>query len=66
MISRDIGGDYLKRIVVKNVSNEVLEVKYELPKSKHFFMGFPETSKICPGVSVNFDIRFRPLEKVSS
>ncbi|KAG2392302.1 hypothetical protein C9374_012554 [Naegleria lovaniensis] len=59
----DVGGDHAKKIIVKNVSTEVVEVKYELPKSKNFFMGFPEPSKISPGVSVAFEIRFRPTER---
>ena len=60
----EIGGDYLKKIVVKNVGTEVVEVKYDLPKSKTFFMAFPEPAKISPGVSISFDVKFRPIEKV--
>ncbi|EFC43750.1 hypothetical protein NAEGRDRAFT_68477 [Naegleria gruberi] len=61
--SWEIGGDYLKKIVVKNVGTEVVEVKYELPKSKTFFMAFPEPAKISPGVSISFEVKFRPIEK---
>ena len=40
------GGEYPKKILVRNVSPDVLVIKYKLPKSRYFHMEFPEPLKL--------------------
>ena len=40
------GGEYPKRILVRNISPDVLTIKYKLPKSRFFHMEFPEPLKL--------------------
>jgi len=55
------GGEYTKALVVKNVSKQVVKLKYKLPESKFFSMAFPETIKLTAGLSKTLQITFRPL-----
>lgn len=40
------GGEYPKRIVLKNVSPAILTLRYKLPRSRYFHMEFPEPLKL--------------------
>ena len=55
------GGEYVRSLVVKNVSTKVLKVKYKLPATKYFSMEFPEAIKLSPGMSATVDVTFRPI-----
>jgi HYDIN/CFA65/VesB-like, Ig-like domain len=59
---REPGGDYVKKLTVKNLTNDVLKVKYALPKTKFFFLEYPEVIVLSPGVVTTIPIRFRPNE----
>jgi hypothetical protein len=61
---REPGGDYVKKITVRNVCSEARTVKYKLPKSKFFYMEFPTLVKLSPGMSIVLDISFRPIRMV--
>ena len=63
-VNREPGGDYLKKITVRNVTSEARTVKYKLPKSKFFYMEFPSTVKLNPGMSIVLDSSFRPIRNV--
>lgn len=45
------GGEYTKQLVVKNVSKQVVRIKYKLPESKFFSMAFPEMIQLTPGLA---------------
>lgn len=51
------GGEYTKALVVKNVSKQVVKLKYKLPESKFFSMAFPETIKLTAGLSKTLQVR---------
>lgn len=40
------GGDYPKKLLIRNVSPDVLILKYKLPVLRYFHMEFPEPLKI--------------------
>jgi hypothetical protein len=40
------GGEYPKRIILKNVSRDILTLRYKLPTSRFFVMDFPEPVKL--------------------
>ena len=53
------GGEYTKQLVVKNVSKQVVRLKYKLPESKFFSMAFPETITLTAGLSTVLQVRRR-------
>lgn len=58
------GGDYKKVLIIKNVSTKATGIKYRLPDTKYFFMKFPETKKLNPGMNFPVEVWFRPIKKV--
>ena len=58
----DIGGEYVKRLVLKNVSKKMQTIKYKLPATKYFGMDFPIAMKVGPGMSYVVDVVFRPIK----
>lgn len=55
------GGDYPQKLLVKNVSTITQRVRYKLPATKFFFMEFPETILLSPGMSFTIVVSFRPI-----
>ena len=51
------GGEYTKQLIVKNVSKQVVRIKYKLPESKFFSMAFPETIQLMPGLTTVLQVR---------
>jgi len=58
----EVGGEYIQKLTVKNVSTKMRKIKYKLPESAYFSMGFPERIDLPPGVHVDIDVVFRPVE----
>jgi len=56
------GGEYLKQLVVKNVTTQLTKLRYKLPESKYFSMPFPETITLMPGLSHTLPVSFRPTK----
>ena len=56
------GGEYAKKLNVKNIGTETIKLTYVLPKTKFFSMGFPEPLKLSPGTSKLLQVLFRPIE----
>ena len=50
-------------LTLKNVSTKNVRLKYRLPATKYFSMEFPESIKLCPGISVSVPITFRPVKR---
>ena len=55
------GGDYSKKLIVRNVSDETIKLKYRLPQTKFFSMDFPELIKLSPGMAYTVSVIFRPI-----
>ena len=47
------GGEFLKKLYIKNVSTRVLHIRYKLPATKFFSMDFPKTITLSPGVGLS-------------
>jgi cilia- and flagella-associated protein 65 len=56
------GGEYLRTVTVRNVSVSAVRLKYKLPSTKYFSMGFPEPINLVPGMSHAIQITFRPVK----
>ncbi len=55
------GGEYIQRLVVKNVAATIQKLKYKLPATKFFSMEFPDMITLSPGTFVTIDVIFRPV-----
>ena len=53
------GGEYVRQLLVKNVSQRTQKVKYELPATKYFSLEFPESIRLSPGMSFTVAVTFR-------
>lgn len=56
------GGEYIKKLIIRNVSNKIKKIKYKLPQSRYFSMEYPEIISLPPGLEKEIDIVFRPVE----
>jgi len=56
------GGEYIQKLVVKNVSSKVKKFKYKLPSSRYFSLAYPEEIILSPGIHKEIDVIFRPVE----
>ena len=54
------GGEYTKRIHIRNTTGRTQHVLYALPAAKQFFMSFPDPISIPPGLTHEIEVRFRP------
>eukprot|EP00466_Bigelowiella_natans_P017587 jgi/Bigna1/83263/fgenesh1_pg.105_\ len=57
-----IGGEYDRKLTIRNASNEILNIKYVLPSTKFFYMKYPEIVKLSPGMARTFTVKFRPIK----
>jgi hypothetical protein len=57
------GGEYVKRLQVKNVSATMQTIRWALPETKYFSMDFPDPVRLAPGNSVFLEVRFRPVKR---
>lgn len=55
------GGEYIKRLIVKNLGAHIVKLRYRLPKTKFFSMDFPDLFKLSPGTFKSIEVRFRPI-----
>jgi len=55
------GGEYVKKLIVKNVSTQTVKIKYQIPATKFFSMEFPKMIILSPGMFVAVDVLFRPI-----
>lgn len=61
----NVGGEYERKFVIKNVHDKRQIISYKLPKQKAtFFVEFPEPATISSGMSYSLLVRFRPIELV--
>lgn len=56
------GGEYIQKLIVRNVSTSVKKLKYRLPSTRYFSLAYPEVIVLSPGVSKEIDVIFRPVE----
>lgn len=56
------GGEYIQKLLIRNVSTSVKKLKYKLPSTRYFSMAYPEPIVLSPGLSQEVDVIFRPVE----
>jgi hypothetical protein len=61
---REPGGEYVKNLVIKNVTTKTQKIQYKLPSTKFFSMEFPKVMTLSAGMSWTVPITFRPVTKV--
>ena len=59
--AKEPGGDYKQKLLLKNISNQVIKFKYVLPKTSFFFLNFPDVITLSPGMAATVDVSFRPI-----
>ena len=55
------GGEYVQKLIVRNVTTTVKKVKYKLPSTRYFSLAYPEVIVLSPGMFTEIDIVFRPV-----
>lgn len=55
------GGEYIQKLIVRNVSTTVKKLKYKLPSTRFFSLAYPEVIILSPGMSQELDVIFRPV-----
>jgi hypothetical protein len=58
----DVGGEYVRHLVLKNVTNVTQKIKYKLPPTMYFTMDYPEPCKLSAGMSLSIQVTFRPVK----
>ncbi|GAB5365714.1 hypothetical protein AAMO2058_001081600 [Amorphochlora amoebiformis] len=58
-----VGGEYERKLTIINTSTETQKIRYQLPKTKYFFMDYPELEILSPGMTRTFSVSFRPIVK---
>ncbi len=61
---RQPGGDYQKKLIVKNLSPNIQKIKYKLPATKFFYLQYPEVIALSPGMFITVLVNFRPIKMV--
>ena len=56
------GGEYVQKLIVRNVSTAVKKFKYKLPTTRYFSLAYPEVVVLSPGMFTELDVIFRPVE----
>ena len=59
----EVGGDFKQTLIIKNVGKECIVLTYKLPATKLFFMNFPETKRLSPGLAMSVEVSFRPTKR---
>ena len=59
----EVGGDFKQTLIIKNTGKECIVLSYKLPVTKLFFMNFPETKRLSPGLAMSVEISFRPTKR---
>ena len=55
------GGEYVQKLIVRNVTTTVKKVKYKLPSTRYFSLAYPEVIVLSPGMFKELDVVFRPV-----
>lgn len=55
------GGEYIQKLIVRNVSTFVKHLKYRLPATRFFSLAYPEEIVLSPGMFKELDVVFRPV-----
>ena len=55
-----IGGEYVQKLTVKNVSTKLKKLKYRLPSTRFFSLLYPLSINLSPGTTQEFEVFFRP------
>lgn len=58
------GGEYVQKLIVRNVTTSVKKLKYRLPSTRYFSLAFPEVIVLSPGMFTELDVVFRPVQNL--
>ena len=56
------GGEFIEKLIIKNVGVKVVKFKYKLPSTRYFSLAYPEEVILSPGIFKVVDVIFRPVE----
>ena len=56
-----VGGEYVQRLPLQNVTGRSLHLRYTLPRHRVFYMAYPDPLVLPPGVTTYLEVRFRPV-----
>lgn len=56
------GGEYIQKLIVRNVTTTVKKLKYRLPSTRYFSLAYPEVIVLSPGMFKELDVVFRPVQ----
>lgn len=60
-----VGGEYSRKLVLKNTHDKLQVIEYKLPQRKAtFFVDFPAPVSLSSGMAFELEIKFRPSELV--
>jgi len=59
------GGEFRRVLVLKNVGQDTVKLKYTPPSTAFFSMDFPEVMTLSPGISFEVPVVFRPVRMES-
>ncbi|KAG7330997.1 hypothetical protein KOW79_004966 [Hemibagrus wyckioides] len=59
----ELGKEYTKSLVLKNVNEKLQKLSFRPPVSKRFTTLFPRTISLSPGMSFSLPITFHPLQE---
>lgn len=57
----EAGGEFVRNLVLRNVSLHVQKIKYKLPVAKCFILPYPDPIKLAPGMAITLPVNFTPL-----
>jgi hypothetical protein len=63
-IFRTPGGEYIKKLIIKNISTSSQRIEYIPPKNPLFFLPYPAPVFLSTGMSSSIEIIYRPLEHI--
>ncbi|XP_041857030.1 cilia- and flagella-associated protein 65 isoform X2 [Melanotaenia boesemani] len=59
----DLGREFTKTLVLKNVYSKMQKLHIRSPVSKFFSISIPQTAYLSPGTSLSIPVIFRPLKR---
>ena len=58
------GGEFVKKLVVKNVSRKTQTFKFRKAPSATFSLPFSDLNKLSPGMTFTIPVSFRPADPI--
>ncbi|XP_029557900.1 cilia- and flagella-associated protein 65 isoform X2 [Salmo trutta] len=59
----ELGGEFTKTLLLKNIHSKLQKLRFRPPVSKFFTTLFPQIITLSPGTSFSLPVTFRPLDR---